>query len=120
MLSTPLKSLVAAGATLGLAATVTATAGTTGLKSRTVNSTAISEALIEFQLDNTPYPYDFPVQQNVTDGSGSFPMEQCNGFTLEEASIDEIQAKLNGGNLTSVQLVLCYLQRNYQLDSYLK
>lgn len=61
----------------------------------------------------------FPLQENAGKSS-LFPMPLCNGFKLEEATIDQMQAALKNGTLTSVQLVLCYMQRNYQTDDYIK
>ncbi|KAF6803055.1 amidase family protein [Colletotrichum sojae] len=48
-----------------------------------------------------------------------FPMPRCGGFELHEATIDEMQAAMETGVLTSVQLVLCYLRRTYQTQEYL-
>lgn len=77
-----------------------------------------TDTLATQQIDNTPYPYDFP-HLNTT-GADLFPMRLCNGFKLEEASIDEIQAELKSGKLTSVQLLQCYSERIYQLQPYLR
>ena len=61
----------------------------------------------------------FPLEQNA--GTPElFPMPLCNGFKLEEATIDQMQAAMNCGQLTSQQLVLCYMQRMYQTESYIK
>lgn len=76
------------------------------------------ETLVTQQIDNQPYPYDFP--KLGTNGADLFPMRLCNGFKLEEASIDEIQAELKSGNLTGVQLLKCYYERIYQVQPYLK
>ena len=77
--------------------------------------------LVESQTLESPYPYDFPVLQNGSlADSGQFPMPLCNGFKLEEATIDQLQQELSSGRLTSVQLVLCYLQRIYQTDEYIR
>ncbi|KAF6824070.1 amidase family protein [Colletotrichum plurivorum] len=48
-----------------------------------------------------------------------FPMPRCGGFELHEATIDEMQAAMEAGVLTSVQLVACYLRRTYQTQEYL-
>lgn len=61
----------------------------------------------------------FPLQQNAGT-TGLFPMPQCHGFTLEEATIDQMQRALSWGQLSSQQLVTCYLQRIYQTDQYIK
>lgn len=70
------------------------------------------------KIDTQPYPYDFP--KLGTNGSDLFPMRLCNGFKLEEASIDDIQAELGSGKLSAVQLLKCYYDRIYQLQPYLK
>ena len=58
----------------------------------------------------------FPPQ----DGTNAFSMPLCNGFRLEEATIDDIQDALTNGHLTSVDLVLCYLQRIQQTQNYIR
>ncbi|KAK8070423.1 amidase [Apiospora hydei] len=45
-------------------------------------------------------------------------MPQCGGFQLEEATIDQMQAAMENGTLTSVQLVTCYMMRTYQTQEY--
>lgn len=90
-------------------------------------------------LPNYPY-YHPPFQYNVTDiiasqtldnlvpnwfpllsdngTSTMFPMPLCNGFKLEEATIDQMQAAMKSGQLTAVQLLQCYTERMYQTNSY--
>jgi amidase len=76
---------------------------------------------VEDQTLESPYPYEFPMLQNGSlADSGQFPMPLCHGFALEEATIDQIQEVLSKGKLTSVELVLCYLQRIYQTDGYIR
>ena len=77
--------------------------------------------VVESQTLQSPYPYDFPVLQNgsLVD-NGLFPMQLCHGFKLEEATIDQLQQQLSNGTLTSVKLALCYLQRIYQTDGYIR
>lgn len=75
--------------------------------------------LPESQILNSPYPYEFPVfQYGTEEDNGQFPMPSCNGLTLEEATIDQLQEALSTGKLTTVTLTLCYLQRIYQTDQY--
>ena len=74
---------------------------------------------VESQVLNTPLPYYFP-NENLESSPGLFPMEQCNGITLEEATIDQMQDYMSHGKLTSSQLVMCYLQRIYQTNTYVK
>lgn len=47
-------------------------------------------------------------------------MPNCNGVVLEEATIDEMQDAMRRGQLTSVTMAMCYLQRIYQTDEYIK
>lgn len=64
-------------------------------------------------------PNLLPLQKNA--GSADlFPMGKCNGFKLEEATIDDMQKAMRSGKLTSVQLVTCYLTRTYQTQEYIK
>lgn len=49
-----------------------------------------------------------------------FPVLPCGKFKLEEATIDDMQAAMNAGTLTSVQLVGCYVLRTFQTDLYIK
>ncbi|RMJ13990.1 hypothetical protein CDV36_006367 [Fusarium kuroshium] len=63
-------------------------------------------------------PNLLPLQKNA--GSADlFPMGKCNGFKLEEATIDDMQKAMRSGKLTSVQLVTCYLTRTYQTQEYI-
>lgn len=48
-----------------------------------------------------------------------FPVLPCGSFKLEEATIDDMQAAMNNGTLTSVQLVGCYVRRTFQTDLYI-
>jgi amidase len=79
-----------------------------------------SQTVIAQTLES-PYPYIFPLLQNGSQAdSGQFPMPLCHWFKLEEATIDQLQEELSSGRLTSVKLVLCYLKRIYQTDSYIR
>ena len=64
-------------------------------------------------------PNLLPLEKNAGT-ENLFPMGGCNGFKLEEATIDEMQDAMKSGNLTSVQLVTCYLVRTYQTQEYIK
>ncbi|CEL00494.1 Putative Amidase family protein [Aspergillus calidoustus] len=75
------------------------------------------DALVMSQVLTDPYAYDFP--RLNTDGADLFPMRPCKGHQLLEASIDDLQELLSAGELTSVDLLQCYLERIYQTDSYL-
>ena len=61
----------------------------------------------------------FPLQQNAGT-SDMFVMPPCGSFELEEATIDDMQQAMAQGDLTSVQLTICYMQRTFQLQSYTK
>lgn len=64
-------------------------------------------------------PNLIPLQQNA--GSDNlFPMGSCFGFNLHEATIDQMQAAMANGTLSSVQLVSCYMTRQFQTQQYLK
>ncbi|KAI5287217.1 hypothetical protein KEM54_006152 [Ascosphaera aggregata] len=87
------------------------------LSALALTSCAAADDLVDSQILNDPYPYHFP--KLGTEGSGLFPMQTCNGFKLEEASIDVIQGQFKSGKLTTVQLVNCYLDRIVQTKQYL-
>jgi amidase len=65
-----------------------------------------------------PYPFFFP-PQGAAETSALFPMPYCQGVTLEEATIDQLQGYLSDGTLTSVKLLSCYLDRVQQVDKYI-
>lgn len=86
-----------------------------------LSSTINASQLVESQDLSSPFPYEFPLLGNVSDiDAARFPMPQCDGFTLEEATIDQLQDSMRSGQLTSVQIAMCYLQRIYQVDPYIK
>ncbi|KAH0601908.1 hypothetical protein MHUMG1_00787 [Metarhizium humberi] len=59
-----------------------------------------------------------PLQENAgTDKL--FPMGDCFGFNLEEATIDGMQEAMRNGTLTSVKLVTCYMTRTFQTQQYI-
>lgn len=60
----------------------------------------------------------FPLEQ-YADSAALFPMPPCGTFHLEEATIDDMQAAMSNGSLTSQQLLSCYLVRTYQTNSYI-
>lgn len=90
---------------------------TTGLAA-VANAISSNDSLVAQQIDIQPFPYDFP--KLGVNGSDLFPMRDCHGFTLEEASIDDIQAQLKAGRFTGSQLLQCYLERIYQVQPYTK
>jgi hypothetical protein len=64
------------------------------------------------------YPL-FPLQENA-ETPNLFPMPPCGTFILEEATIDQMQDAMSKGQVTSQQLVICYMQRIFQTNSYIK
>ena len=70
------------------------------------------------QILTDPFPFDFP--RLDSEPVDLFPMPLCHGFTLEEATIDQLQDAMGKGELTSVQIVECYLKREQQIGSYVK
>lgn len=62
----------------------------------------------------------FPMLQNENT-TELFPMPVCAGtFKLEEATIDQMQKAMEDGILTSQQLVMCYMQRTFQTQEYIR
>ncbi|MCJ1341071.1 hypothetical protein MMC09_006367 [Bachmanniomyces sp. S44760] len=72
--------------------------------------------LADSQVLSDAFPYYFPDEEEE---GNLFPMPFCNGLKLEEATIDEIQSWLSHGQLNSIQLCACYLQRREQTDQYI-
>lgn len=94
---------------------------TTSLALAHSNSGYNATQLVDSQDLLNPYPYEFPLLQNGSlADTGQFPMPLCHGFKLEEASIDQLQEELSSGRLTSVQIVMCFMQRIYQTDEYIR
>lgn len=77
-----------------------------------------TDILVESQILNSPYQYDFP--RLGAPGASQFPMRRCQGFKLEEATVDQIQERLANGTFTTVELLACYLDRIHQTQPYLK
>lgn len=75
------------------------------------------------QIDNqtlqNPFDFQFPLLQNAN-STALFPMRSCNGITLEEATIDQLQDYMSHGRLTAEKIVRCYVERNYQVDEFCK
>ncbi|KAG9249759.1 amidase signature domain-containing protein [Emericellopsis atlantica] len=70
---------------------------------------------------NPPFSFNpnlLPLQENAGT-EGLFPMADCVGFKLEEATINDMRQALEDGQLTSVELVACYLTRTYQTQEYI-
>jgi hypothetical protein len=71
------------------------------------------------QTVDDPFPFYFP-NEDAAETPALFPMPQCNGVTLEEATIDQLQDYMSQGILTSVEIALCYLERVLQTNDYIK
>ena len=84
-----------------------------------VLSLASCLAYSQLTFPNEPDSIFFPSLRNANT-TELFPMPQCGNFTLQEATIDQMQATMQNGTLTSTQLVLCYLERAWQTQEYLK
>ncbi|KAF2792484.1 glutamyl-tRNA amidotransferase subunit A [Melanomma pulvis-pyrius CBS 109.77] len=65
-----------------------------------------------------PYPYYFP-EETRAETPALFPVPNCHGITLEEATIDQLQDYMSRGTLTAVSLLKCYLKRARQVDEYI-
>ncbi|KAI1504359.1 amidase [Biscogniauxia marginata] len=76
----------------------------------------------ELGIEQTTSPSSslFPKLEDA-DSANLFPMAPCgdHDFVLEEATIDDMQAAMRNGALTSVQLVTCYLIRTFQTNEYI-
>ncbi|KAF6005919.1 hypothetical protein HII13_005377 [Brettanomyces bruxellensis] len=99
---------------LNVVTIATAAYGLPLLQGRDKKSDDISAETI---TSESSYLFSFP---NTAQNDNMFPMEQCKGVTLEEATIDQLQEYMSKGILTSVDLVTCYTQRYLQLNSYTK
>ena len=88
-----------------------ATAVSHGAQYSNASDLILSETL------ESPFPYDFPDER---DPNNLFPMPECDGLVLEEATVDFLQNAMETGRLTSTNIAQCYLQRVYQTNSYTK
>lgn len=77
-----------------------------------------ASGLAAAQVLGQPFPYDFPYMDAAP--VALFPMPSCQGITLEEATIDQLQAAMSNGTLTAVDILNCYLARVSQTNSYIK
>ena len=50
--------------------------------------------------------------------SSPFPMPLCNGVKIEDETVEALQRWMILGNLTSQDLVKCYLERIEQTNGY--
>ncbi|CAM1507580.1 Fc.00g072210.m01.CDS01 [Cosmosporella sp. VM-42] len=76
----------------------------------------LGHAVANKQYGFTP---DLIPRQENAGTADLFPMPDCFGFKLEEATIDRMQEALRSGRLTSVQLVQCYMVRTFQTEQYI-
>jgi amidase len=78
-----------------------------------------NESLAETQILLDPFPFYVP-PQDAMDSPSLFPMPDCHGVNLEEASIDDLQVALHSGQLSTSTLAECFLRRREQVDVYIK
>lgn len=74
--------------------------------------------LASTQVVDQPFPFLYP--NFDASPQSRFPMPLCKSVTLEEATIDQLQAAMNQGSLTAVDIVNCYLDRIEQTNGYIK
>ena len=60
------------------------------------------------------------LNSNIENMNEQFRMPKCQGFTLEEATIDQLQDAMKKGLLSSASLCLCYIDRYHQTKDLLK
>ena len=68
------------------------------------------------QILTDPFPHYYPNED--APATDIFPMPACQGVTLEEATIDQLQEYMGSGSLTAVDLVNCYFARYTQVNNY--
>ena len=78
-----------------------------------------NESLVAAQVLIDPFPFYVPPQDQMNTPS-LFPMPECHGIVIEEATIDDLQDALRNGQLTSLMLAECFLKRREQVDVYIK
>lgn len=76
------------------------------------NSQNTEELLPELSLLPTAY-------SNVS-ATKWHSMPSCNGIIIEDATINDLQTYMTEGNLSSVELTICYMQRVFQTNPYIK
>ncbi|KAK8143330.1 hypothetical protein G3M48_007386 [Beauveria asiatica] len=81
-----------------------------------LSAAALFVAVRAFDTQLTP-PL-LPLQENANT-TELFPMADCHGFKLEEATIDAMREAMENTNLTSLKLVGCYLTRIIQTQDYI-
>ncbi|KAM3443785.1 hypothetical protein MY4824_000233 [Beauveria thailandica] len=81
-----------------------------------LSAAALFVAVRAFDTQLTP-PL-LPLQENANT-TELFPMADCHGFKLEEATIDQMREAMANTNLTSLKLVGCYLTRIIQTQDYI-
>lgn len=81
-------------------------------------NTTHAASLADSQTLSHPFPYFFPSQH--ASPAQLFAMPSCQGFDIEDATIDELQTYMASGKLSSVILVTCYMQRAFHTGEYIK
>lgn len=72
--------------------------------------------LASAQVLADPLPHYYPNED--APATDIFPMPACQGLTLEEATIDQLQEYMDSGSLCAVDLVNCYFARYSQVNNY--
>ncbi|KIX07216.1 uncharacterized protein Z518_01869 [Rhinocladiella mackenziei CBS 650.93] len=72
--------------------------------------------LASSQILTDPFPYYYPNED--ASPIARFPMPPCQGVTLEEATIDQLQDYMDQGQLTAVAILMCYFARYTQVNGY--
>lgn len=73
------------------------------------------------KLLNHTFLYQYPLRDITSDTARSLnTLNLCNGVTIEEATIYELQNYLSKGRLTSEQLTACYIRRIFEVERFIK
>ncbi|KAG7005245.1 hypothetical protein G7Y79_00021g051120 [Physcia stellaris] len=74
------------------------------VRTQNLSSSVDGSEDVEIAQDlSSPFPYEFPYLGNVSDIDASrFPMPQCNGIAIEEATIDQLQDSMSRKKLTTI------------------
>ncbi|KAL8947504.1 MAG: hypothetical protein Q9222_006223 [Ikaeria aurantiellina] len=91
-------------------------------KANTFNARDLPEitSIPSSRLLDHDFLYRYPLQNATANEANSLNvLALCNGVVIEEATIDQLQQYLSDGNLTSVQLTTCYMQRVFQVERYI-
>ncbi|KAL8672638.1 MAG: hypothetical protein Q9168_002914 [Polycauliona sp. 1 TL-2023] len=98
------------------------TLSTSALAANITNATFNIGQVQGSQLLDHDFLYRYPLN-NVTASANAIEslntVDLCNGVVIEEATIDELQGYMTAGNLSSVQLTACYMNRVFQVERFI-